>query len=259
MSKTYIVANWKMNFSVGESSVYLHKLLKNVPAKRDLEVVIAPSLLALQPLSIQTDRKKIKLCAQNLNAHDFGPYTGEVSASQLSSLVDFAIIGHSERRYIFGETNREIRSKVAAAIRNRISPILCLGETSDQRQFGETNDVLYDQLLGGLADIAVEDLPKVILAYEPVWAISTTKNAKNPEPQDIQDVIGKIKTHLRQLYSDKIANQIPVLYGGSVNSTNAAAYLALDNVDGLLVGGASLIFDEFDRITQLAAKLIEVE
>jgi triosephosphate isomerase len=259
MSKTYIVGNWKMNFSVGESSVYLHKLLKAIPSKRDLEIIVAPNFLSLQSLSLQTDRKKIKLCAQNLNPHDFGAYTGEVSAAQLASLVDFAIIGHSERRYIFGETNREVRAKVAASIRNRITPILCLGETADQRQFGETNDVLYDQLIGGLADIALEDLPKVILAYEPVWAISSNKNAKFPEPQEIEDAVIKIRGQLGQLFSNKVANQIPILYGGSVNSNNAAAYLSLKSVNGLLIGGASLILDEFTRIAEIAAKLIEVE
>jgi len=148
--KSFIVGNWKMNFSVGESSVYLHKLSQRIRAYRDIEVVVAPSFLALQPLSLQIDRKKMRLAAQTANARDFGPYTGEVSCTQLRGIVDYCLVGHSDRRYLFHESDKEIRATVAAAIRNQIRPILCLGETATEKTFGETHDVLRDQLLGGV-------------------------------------------------------------------------------------------------------------
>ena len=187
--KTYIIGNWKMNFTVGEASLFLHKLLQKVHAYRDIEVVVAPSLVALQSLSLQVDRRKIKLACQNFCHHDFGAYTGEVSISQLRTLVDYAIVGHSERRYIFGETDKDIRAKVAAAIRGGLTPILCVGETESERTFGETADVIRDQVLGGLSEVSAEDLSKVIIAYEPVWAISGHgKPTRLASPLDVADV-----------------------------------------------------------------------
>ena len=168
-----------MNFSVGESSVYLHKLLQKTRAFRDIEVIVAPSFVALQPLSLQVDRKKIRLAAQSANPHDFGAYTGEVSYTQLRGIVDYGIIGHSERRQLFHESDKDIRASVAAALRNQITPILCIGETETEHTFGETHDVLRDQLLGGLSEVSAEDISKVIIAYEPIWAISTTTDSRD--------------------------------------------------------------------------------
>ena len=142
--KTYIVGNWKLNFTVGEASIYLHKLLKKLPNYRDVEVVVAPSTIALQPLSLQVDRHKMKLAAQNAFYRDYGAFTGEISFSQLRGITDYAIIGHSERRYIFKEYDKVVAKKVAAAVRNKISPILCIGETESERAFGETKDVIRD-------------------------------------------------------------------------------------------------------------------
>ena len=166
--KTYIVGNWKLNFTVGEASIYLHKILKSLPIYRDINVVVAPSLLALQPLSLQVDRHKLKLAAQNGFYRDYGAFTGEVSFSQLRGIVDYAIIGHSERRYVYGEDDKMIAKKVDAAIRNKITPILCIGETESERAFGETADVIRDQLMGGLRDVSDDEIDKVIIAYEPV-------------------------------------------------------------------------------------------
>ena len=152
--KTFIVGNFKMNFTVGEASIYLHKLMKKIPNYRDVEVVVAPSTLALQPLSLQVDRHKMKLCAQNAFYRDYGAFTGETSFSQLRGVVDYCLVGHSERRYIFGEDDKMIAKKVAAAVRNRIRPILCIGETESERAFQETADVIRDQLLGGLSEVS---------------------------------------------------------------------------------------------------------
>ncbi len=253
--KSYIVGNWKMNFSVGESSVYLHKLLQKTRAFRDIEVVVAPSTIALQPLSLQIDRKKIRLAAQSANAHDFGAYTGEVSCTQLRGIVDYCIFGHSERRHLFHETTKDIRAAVSAAIRNQITPILCLGETATERTFGETYDVLRDQLLSGLSEVSSEDIHKVIIAYEPVWAISTTSEAHLAAPDDVSEVVQFLRQLLTDTYGKKIATSIPILYGGSVRPSNAGAYLTIPEVNGLLVGGASLIADQFIEIIETAKRV----
>lgn len=254
--KTYIVGNWKMNFTVGESSLYLHKLLQRLPSYRDVDVVVAPSLVALQPLSLQIDRRKVKLAAQNFYHRDFGAFTGEVSISQLRSLVDYAIIGHSERRYIFHETDKDISLKVAAAIRAGLTPILCVGETESEHTFGETCDVLRDEVLGGLSQVAAEDLSKVIIAYEPIWAISSTGSARFATPEEVADPVKFIRSTLTSAFGE-IATEIPILFGGSVKPSNAGGYLTIPDVNGLLIGGASLIAPEFLDIIEIAKKVTQ--
>ncbi len=256
LMKSYIVGNWKMNFAVGESSVYLHKLTERIRASRDLEIVVAPSAIALQPLSLQIDRKKLRLAAQTANPHDFGAYTGEVSFAQLRGLVDYCIIGHSERRQLFHESDKQVRLAVAAALRNNITPILCIGETSTERTFGETSDVVRDQLLGGLSEVSAEDINKVIIAYEPIWAISSTTDAHIATPDEVAEIVTFIRRTLTDTYSSSIAESIPILYGGSVKPTNAGAYLTVPGVNGLLIGGASLIADQFIDIIDTAKKVI---
>ena len=255
--KTYIVGNWKMNLTVGESSIYLQKLLKRIKPAKGLEIVISPSVISLQSLSIQLGRakSKIKLCAQNFYHRDYGAYTGEVSVTQLRGLVDYAIVGHSERRYIFGETNKDLRQKIAAAIRNGITPILCIGETETERNFGETADVIKDELFGALSDIDAEDVKKVIIAYEPVWAISGSKDARIAAPDDVAESIKLIRDELKEIYGKEISEETPILYGGSVNPNNAGAYLTIPGVNGLLIGGSSLISDHFVDIVELAKRV----
>ena len=253
--KTYIVGNWKLNFTVGEASIYLHKLLKKMASYRDVEVIIAPSTIALQPLSLQIDRHKIKLAAQNAFYRDYGAFTGETSFSQLRGIADYAIIGHSERRYIFSENDKNIAKKVAAALRNRIKPILCIGETESERAFGETADVIRDQLIGGLSEVADDDLSKVIIAYEPIWAISSTKSAKLATPDEISEVVKLIQKALTDTYGEQLAAKVPLLFGGSVSPANAGAYLTVSGINGLLVGGASLILGEFTDIIEVAKRV----
>ena len=253
--KTYIVGNWKLNFTVGEASIYLHKLLRKMSNYRDVEVVVAPSTIALQPLSLQIDRHKMKLAAQNAFYRDYGAFTGETSFNQLRGVADYAIIGHSERRYIFREDDKMIAKKVAAAVRNRISPILCIGETESERAFGETVDVIQDQLMSGLMDIAEDDIEKVIVAYEPVWAISSVKAAKVATPDEIAEVVKMIRQILVETYGAEKGEKVPILFGGSVNSSNAGAYLTVPGVNGLLIGGASLILSEFTDIIEMAKRV----
>ena len=253
--KTYIVGNWKLNFTVGESSIYLHKLQKKIPNYRDVEVVVAPTALALQSLSLQIDRHKMKLSAQNAFYRDFGAYTGEISFAQLRGMVDYCIVGHSERRYIFGEDDKMIQKKVEAAVRNKITPILCVGETESERSFGETADVIRDQVLGGLADVSEEDIDKVIIAYEPIWAISSTKASKLASPDEIAEAVKLIRKVLAELYDKETVEKIPILFGGSVNPSNAGAYLTVPGVNGLLIGGSSLILSEFTDIIEVAKRV----
>lgn len=247
--KKLIVGNWKMNLNTHEASLYLHKLADKVPVRRDVEVVLAPTLLALQSLSLQVNRRQFKLAVQNLYWRDHGAFTGEVSATQLRGIVDYAIIGHSERRHIFHETERDVRNKVQAAIRNHIRPILCIGETARERADGETKEVIHDQLISGLANVTSEELDDVTIAYEPVWAIGTGNNAL---PSDVKEAVKVIRDQIKYLHGGTAANDIRILYGGSVTADSASDYLAIDGIDGLLVGGASLDGNAFTNIVHKA-------
>ena len=250
--KKYIIANWKMNFTPGEASLYLHRLSERIKPSRNVQIILAPSLISLQSLSLQINRRQFKLAAQNFYWRDFGAFTGEVAVSQLRGFVDYALVGHSERRYLFHDTDKDIREKVAAAIRNDLVPILCIGETAIERKDGETKSVIYDQLIGGLSQVSKEDISKVIIAYEPVWAISSNKNAKPAKPADIDEAQAIIRKHIAKLYGEDVAAEIPVLYGGSVNADTAGGYLEIDGIDGLLIGSASLIADSFCAIVEKA-------
>lgn len=252
MSKTLIVGNWKMNLNVHQASLYVHDLSQKISSHDDVNVVLAPSTIALQTLSLQVKKHNLSLAAQNCYWRDEGAYTGEVSATQLRGLVDYVIVGHSERRHIFGETNKEIRTKVQAVLRNGLIPILCVGETADERANSETKHVLHDQITAGLANVASDEIDKVVIAYEPVWAIGTGDSAL---PKDIAVAEGVIRHQIESLYGHEAASSIKLLYGGSVNSDNASDYLALKGVNGLLVGGASLHVEQFSTIISKSHKL----
>lgn len=249
--KKIIVGNWKMNLNVHEASLYLHQLSKIVKVHRDVEIVLAPTVLTLQSLSLQVNLKQFKLAAQNFYWRDHGFFTGEVSATQLRGIVQFGLVGHSERRHIFNETDKEVRNKVAAAVRNHIRPILCIGETAWERSSGETQDVLQDQLVGGLSNITSEELDQVIIAYEPVWAIGDGQNAL---PDDVNKAVGMIRRQIEHLYGAVAAESIQILYGGSVTPDSASAYLAIPGIDGLLIGGSSLDAHTFNEIIEKAHK-----
>ena len=250
--KKYIIANWKMNFTPGEASLYLNKLSQRIQPARNIQIVLAPSIISLQSLSLQINRRQFKLATQNSYWREFGAYTGEVALSQLRGFVDYAIIGHSERRYVFNEREEDIAQKVAAAIRSNITPVLCIGETALERKDGETAAAIYNQLASGLHEVSKEDIDKVIIAYEPVWAISSNKNAKPAKPIDITEAVQLIRKHIAKLYGKEASINIPILYGGSVNKDIAAGYLELDGIDGLLIGNASLIADQFCAIVEIA-------
>ncbi len=254
--KRLIIANWKMNLDVHEASLYLHKLANLVKTRRDVEVVLAPTTLTLQSLGLQVNLKQFKLAAQNFYWRDSGTYTGEVSATQLRGIVQYALVGHSERRHIFNESDKDIRNKVAAAIRNNIRPVLCIGETAWEHANNETQDVLHDQLTGGLANITSEELEKVVIAYEPVWAISTGKNDTtiNVPTDDVLSAVSTIRSQIKHLYGKDASESIQVLYGGSVTTDSVTDYLNITGVNGLLVGWASLNANTFNEILKKAHK-----
>ncbi len=251
MRKKLIIGNWKMNLNMQEASLYLHKLMEVLKPRRDVEVVVAPTTLTLQSLSLQINRRIAKLAAQNCYWRDHGAYTGEVPAAHLRGIADYVLIGHSERRYIFIESDKDIRLKVQAAIRNRLQPILCIGETAQERALGETRDVLADQLTSGLANVTAEELDRVVIAYEPIWAIGTGDNAK---PVDVKKATQMIRQHVAHLYGKKAAEEVRILYGGSITVDSAADYLAISGLDGLLVGAASLDIHQFTEIIEKAHK-----
>lgn len=238
-----------MNLTVHESSLYMHKLGKLLTNHRNVEMVLAPGMLALQSLSLQPERKIFKLAAQNLHWKDEGAFTGEVSAHQLRGLAQYAILGHSERRHIFKEHDKDIRAKVQAAVRHGITPVLCVGETAHERAIKETNGVLHDQIVGGLANLTADEVQDIVIAYEPVWAIGTGDSAM---PGDVATAVRTVRRQVEHLYGKETAESVRVLYGGSVASNNAADYLAIQGVDGLLVGGASLKSKEFEAIVEAA-------
>lgn len=248
-----IVGNWKMNLSVHDASVLVHHLDTHIRTYRDVEVVLAPSFLHLQPLSLQIDRRKFRLAAQNAYHKDAGAFTGEVSFSMLRNLVHYVIIGHSERRLYFSETLEVVRDKVAAAIRNEITPIICIGETQQERRAGETKQVLHDQITSALSNLTSEDIEDIVIAYEPVWAIGTGVSAK---PDQINDVIAFIRHQISELYGKKAARAVRILYGAGVEPEHVASILSLScGINGLLVGGASLQPQKFASIVMTAHAL----
>lgn len=229
----------------------MHQLDKRIRIHRDVEVVLAPNFLALQPLSVEIDRRKFRLAAQNAYHKDSGAFTGEVSFSMLRHLTHYAIIGHSERRLYFQESLETVRDKVAAAVRNEIIPILCIGETQHERRQGETKQVLHDQVTTALSNLTSDDVEKIVIAYEPVWAISTF-GGELAKPSDVAKEIAYIRAQVSDLYGKKVGNGIRVLYGGSVDDQIARGYLEIDGCNGALVGGASLHAHKFAAIVEAA-------
>lgn len=249
MRKILIVANWKMNLNASQASLLVHRLHERIPIHRNIEVVLAPSMLTLQPLSMQIDRRKFRLAAQNAYFVDQGAFTGEVSFTMLRDLVHYGIVGHSERRHIFQEDLDMIRDKVAAAVRNDITPILCVGETRNEREDGETKQVLHDQLMTALSNLTAAEVRDMVIAYEPVWAIGSGDIAK---PAQIEDIANYIRNYVNDVYGPKAAKGVRMLYGGSVVPEVIHGYLNIKGIDGFLVGGASLNYHDFAAIVASA-------
>ncbi len=249
MKKTLIIGNWKMHLNVQQASLLTHRLQAHVDMHRDVEVVLAPTMLALQPVSLEIDRRKFRLASQDANATDEGALTGEVSFTMLRELVHYGIIGHSERRIHFSESLETVQAKVSAAVRNGITPVLCVGETSTERHAGETKRVLHDQVTTAVSNLTDIEVANSVIAYEPVWAIGSGQAAK---PAAISEAVRYIRHIIEGLYGKRVAERLRVLYGGSVDADSAAGLLSIDGVDGLLIGGASLNYHQFADIVKIA-------
>ena len=250
-----IVGNWKMHLNTAEASLLVQRIHERIKTYRSIEVVLAPSLLTLQPLSLQIDRRKFRLAAQNAYCKDEGAFTGEVSFSMLRELVQYCIIGHSERRLYFHEDLEMIRDKVKAAVRNGITPILCVGETQAERKAGETNRVLHDQVVSALSDVTAKEAGEMVIAYEPVWAISTFGGIL-AKPTDVSLAVEHIRKQVRALFGEATAQKVRVLYGGSVDDTTARGYMEIKGCDGVLVGGASIHYQKFSGIIEGAYRML---
>lgn len=234
-----------MHLNTMQASLLIHRLQERVPNHRDIEIVLFPSMLVLQPLSLQVDRRKFRLGAQNAYHQDSGAFTGEVSFTMLRDLVHYVIIGHSERRHVFNESDDEIMKKVAAAARNEITPMLCVGETKSERLAKETKLVLHDQLSVALRNLTAEEVSNMVIAYEPVWAIGTGDVAT---PDVVAESVAVIRHNIAELYGKKAARDVRVLYGGSVVPDVVAGFIQQSGIDGFLVGGASINYHQFAGI-----------
>lgn len=251
MRKKIIAANWKMNMTVAETESFLEGFRLDIEEVNGVEIVIAPPFTALAKLSeLLGGSQKVRLGAQNFYHEKSGAFTGEISATMLRELfVKYIIIGHSERRQIFGETDELINKKVLAAHASELKPILCVGETLAQREAGQEKDVLEKQLRGGLVGVTADQMLDTVIAYEPVWAIGTGKTATSAQAQEAH---AHTRAVLAELTDQATADKVRIQYGGSVKPANARELLHQPDIDGALVGGASLEARSFAEIVKAA-------
>ncbi len=251
MRKPIIVGNWKMNNGPQEAHDFMHELEHDIVGKKiDIDWAIAPPSIAIPYMMPHSHGNsapfKIPLAVQNVNAHEKGAFTGEISISMIEQLgVKYAIVGHSERRELFGETDTQVNEKVKALLKSSVTPILAFGEPLDVNLDGKTLDWVKNQLDLGLEGVYPADLSKVVLAYEPIWAIGAGKTATAKQAQEI---IKEIREHLAQRFNEEAAQSVRIQYGGSVTPDNIKELMEQPDIDGALVGGASLKPDSFAKL-----------
>ena len=246
-----IGGNWKMNTDLESGMLLAGDVADGIAQCDTCEVVIYPPFPYLQAIDSVVDHSKLKLGAQNVWSHENGAFTGEVSGAMLKELgVSSVLVGHSERRHIVGETDELIAKKVEILINQGLQVVLCVGETLEQREAEKTLDVVLRQVQKGLEKVDTSRMRDIVIAYEPVWAIGTGKTST---PEDAQTVHKAIRACIVQMYDDEVANALRIQYGGSVNPDNAAELFACPDIDGALVGGASLLADSFSAIVSAAS------
>ncbi len=251
MRTPLVAANWKMNKTVEEARSLVYAMSARLRELKGVEKVLCPPFTSLLAVHALLEGSGLGLGAQNMYWEEKGAYTGEVSPLMVKELCQYVIIGHSERRAYFGETDETVNKKIRAAQKYDLTPIFCVGETLEQYEAKQTADVVSRQVKLGLDDIDSAFAPRVVVAYEPVWAIGTGRASSGP---NANDVVGNvIRGALREMYGNDVAQAIRVLYGGSVTGANAAEFFGQAEIDGALVGGASLKPDDFIAITQAAA------
>ena len=250
MRKHFIAGNWKMNNMREAAKALVNALVPLVADVETVEMAVAPTFTCLQDVAELLRGTRIELSAQNISYAAKGAYTGEISADMLKDVgCTHAIIGHSERRQFFGETDEGVARRVRAALDNDIVPIVCIGESLAERESGKTFDVVLGQLVNGLASVKREEAARVVVAYEPVWAIGTGKTAT---PDQAQEVHAAIRAKLNELFGAELGEAMRIQYGGSVKASNAKELLGQKDIDGALVGGASLVAEDFAAIIKAA-------
>jgi len=248
MRKTIVAGNWKMNKDLNESVTLVSEIKNLLGENNNAGVIICPPYTSLETVNTLIKDTNIGLGAQNMCAADSGAFTGAISASMIKSVgCEYVILGHSERRTIFGETDELINAKIKKALENSLIPIFCIGETLEERESGEMKNVIERQVKEGLKDISADQLSEMIVAYEPVWAIGTGKTAS---PEQAQEVHQFIRGLLTEMYSVEFADNVTIQYGGSVKPENAKELLSQPDIDGALVGGACLKADSFVAIVK---------
>ena len=253
LRKPLVVGNWKMHGTLEESIRRVTALQALTSGFSHVDIALAPPFTALYTVSIALAETSILLAAQNIASEDEGPYTGEVSGVFLKEIgCKFVIVGHSERRQHFGETDAIVNQKLQATLRNELTPILCIGETQKEREKKQTFTVLENQLKRAFSDIHVHDFENLVIAYEPVWAIGSGKHAT---PEQAEEVHHYIRNWLTKFFDGEAGRRTRILYGGSVKPSNAAALMSQSQIDGLLVGGASLDAESFAAIAKFEEKL----
>ncbi len=247
--KQYIAGNWKMNKLSAEAASLAAEIVKG-SKNASCRVMIAPPFTSLGEVSKVVKGSNVILGAQNMSNEKSGAHTGEISIDMLKDLgVGVVILGHSERRIIYGETDQFINSKIKLAMKEKMEVIFCVGETLEEREAGKASEIVSKQVINGLKDIAKTDLSMITIAYEPVWAIGTGKTATDKDADDVHSIIRKTLT---KIYSADVAEKMVIQYGGSVKPENAAKLLSMENIDGALVGGASLKAEQFLAIVNCA-------
>jgi triosephosphate isomerase len=248
MRTPIIAGNWKMHKTIAEAVLLARQVREAVADIKGVEVVLCPPFTALNAVEDVITETKIGLGAQNMHWEEQGAFTGEVSPLMLKGWCDYVILGHSERRQYFGETDDGVNKKLKAALAHHLNPIVCVGENLAQNEAGETEAFVGGQVKAAFADVSAEQALKVVVAYEPIWAIGTGRNA---EPADANNIIGGvIRGMLAQIYNEEIAQQIRIQYGGSVKPDNIEVFMSQPDVDGALVGGASLKADSFAALVK---------
>lgn len=248
MRKCMIAGNWKMYKTPAEASVLAGKIGEAAGDINHIDIVVCPPFVSLLPVYEKIKKTQVRLGAQNICNEDEGAFTGEISPPMLKEVgCKYVIVGHSERRALFGEGNRDVNKKAAACINWNLTPIICVGETLAQRDAGQTEEVVRSQLEGSLEGIEENQLMKAVIAYEPVWAIGTGKTASPEQAEEVHRLIRKL---LEEKYSEKCAASLRILYGGSVKPDNIKGLIAMDDIDGALVGGASLEAASFSEIVK---------
>jgi len=245
-----IAGNWKMNTTVSQAIKLVGEMHTGLDTISGVEKVLCPPFVSLVAVKELIRGSSIKLGAQNLYFEEKGAYTGEISPLMLADLCEFVIIGHSERRQYFGETGDVVNKKVRAALKVKLKPILCVGERLEENEAGRTKEVVAEQLASSLAGIA--SLDGLTIAYEPIWAIGTGRAATG---RQANETIGFIRQSIAKLYREEVAEKIRILYGGSVTADNAAEFIEQPEIDGALVGGASLKAEQFLSIVRHASEI----